>query len=569
MKILVCMKPVVEISSAELNDDYTLDRKRSGVAVNPADCSALEQALLIKETYRAEISVVTMGAKSAEEILKQVAALDTDRLVLISDESYPGSDTFVTANILKEAIDFLGPFDLIIMGRRAVDGETGHVGPQVAALLDTPCITNVTEVMIENGKEAVCERLLEGCRLKLSVPLPAVITVCGGSNRLRPASIAGYKRAKNACITHISNEQLLLPEESVGLSGSPTKVVRVSKPQTGARNGQFYYDSQNGAEAIIQAIHLHKTGGLIKKKRKPGEETYYGGKPAGLHGVCVFRKDRESLRAGEELIHHCLKCGCDTVKITVNDENVFDDLHEAVAISKCIKEIKLNTLIFPATVTGRAVGPMVAALNGLGITADCTELHYMEDGGMLQIRPAYGGTMLAEIKTKSLPQLATVRPGVYEFPGVGQNRDIKTVEVSVSTGNVRLMDRWETKNAALEDAKGIIAGGRGCGREGFAVLSSLAAELSFGLGASRSAVDEGYAPYEFQIGQTGVIVRPQIYIAFGISGSVQHLAGMKDSDYLIAVNTDKKAPIFDYADICIVADWKEIAELLMSEVKRI
>ena len=82
-------------------------------------------------------------------------------------------------------------------------------------------------------------------------------------------------------------------------------------------------------------------------------------------------------------------------------------------------------------------------------------------------------------------------------------------------------------------------------------------------------MDEGYAPYEFQIGQTGVTVRPQIYIAFGISGSVQHLAGMKDSDYLIAINTDKKAPIFDYADICIVADWKEIAKLLMSEVKRL
>lgn len=558
------MKQAAEIASAVLDDNYILDREKSSQTVNPADCAALEQALRVKEAYGAEISVVTMGAESAEDILKQVAALDVDRLALVSDRSFRGSDTLATANILKKVIDFLGPFDLILMGRRSVDGETGHVGPEVAAMLGIPCITNATDVDMSDDGEIICERLLEDCKLKLSVHLPAVVTMCGGVNRLRPANIAGLRRAKSVTVIRITNEQLLLPEDMVGLCGSPTIVTGVTKPDEKGRDGKFYYDPGSGAKAIAHAIRLFEAGELKNKEHEPIKYSIEG-KPSGLHGVCVFEKDKESLRGGEELIYNCLKIGCDTVKIVVRDENVFDDLQEAIEISKCIGAIGFDTLVFPATITGRAIGPMVAALNGLGITADCTEIRYMEDGSMIQIRPAFGEAVFAEIKTKTSPQIATVRPGVYELPDGGRNDGVKTIEVIVSPGIVRMISKAEMNSAGLADAKGIIAGGRACGKDGFAYLYRLADELGFALGASRAAVDEGNAPYELQIGQTGITVRPQMYIAFGISGSVQHLAGMRDSDFIIAVNTDKKAHIFDYADICVVADWKETAAALLAD----
>jgi electron transfer flavoprotein alpha subunit len=559
------MKQVAEAGSAELDNNYILNREKGAKAGNPADYAALEQALLIKDSHEAEIHVITMGAESAEEILRPIAALDVDKLFLVTDKLFRGSDTLATATILKKAIDILGPFDLIFMGRRAVDGETGHVGPEVAAMLGVPCITNVMNVTMLADEKIICERLLEDCKIKLSLHLPAVVTMCGGVNQLRPASIAGLKKAKDAKVIRLTNGHLMLPEEKVGLRGSPTMVTSVSKPVSKTREGRFFYDPESGAKAIDDAILLYTAGGLSKKRII---EPVAGSveKPPGLHGVCVFKKDKESLRAGEELIYNCLKNGCKTVRIVVNDENVYDDMNEAVEISEHIKKISLDTLVFPATVTGRAIAPMIAAINGLGITADCTEIHYMNDGGMIQIRPAFGEELLAEIRTKYAPQLATVRPYVYELPEDGLNNKVQSIEINISPGRIRMISKSEMSSTRLEDAKGIIAGGRACGKDGFAYLSRLSDKLGFALGASRSAVSEGYAPYELQIGQTGRTVRPQLYIAFGISGSVQHLAGMKDSDFIIAVNTDKKACIFDYANICIAADWKETAYALMTRI---
>jgi electron transfer flavoprotein alpha subunit len=416
------------------------------------------------------------------------------------------------------------------------------------------------------------------------------------------------KKAKAARILRVSNSHLLLPEDQIGLRGSPTSVVRILKSAEKGRRGEFYSDSLSGAEAIACIIRMYQAGVPEKKDRRRTETGYVvssvkddsgggrrtygetvsaGGlvgfwdadsarqksglrdpkKSAGLHGVCVFEKDKDSLRAGEELLYNCTKNGCEALRIVVRDAAVCDDLREAVEIAAFIRTLHLRSLAFPATITGRTIGPMVAALIGLGITADCTGLRYLEDGSVLQIRPAFGEAVLAEIKTKTFPQMFTVRPGVYALPEDERNHGLRTAEVLVTPGSrVRQILRSEMKNTGLLEARGIVAGGKACGKAGFGVLSELAEALGFALGGSRSAVAEGYVPYELQIGQTGVTVRPRIYLAFGISGAVQHMAGMRDSDFIVAVNTDRKARIFGFADICIAADWKDTAVALMQRV---
>jgi len=559
------MKQVAEIASAVMKDGYVLDREKSGHIMNPADCAALEQALLIKDVNEASITVMSMGTEYAESLLKQVAPFDIEQLILITDKSYGGSDTLATATILKRAIDLLGPFDLVLMGRKAIDGETGHVGPEVAALLGTTCITNVTKISTVDEKVVLCDRLLEDSRVELSVEMPTVITICGGVNRLRPASILGMRKAKSKEVIRLTNAQLMLEADEIGTEGSPTWVSKVVKMEDKPRQGIYYYDSVNGAKAIVDAILLYREGKLANKTGN-NHVRLAQKKPKGLHGVCVFMKDEESLKAGASLIAHCMGSGCDTVKIEVNDRNCYDDLQVALSISEILSEIHLSTLVFPGTVLGRSVGPMVAALKGLGITADCTEISYLEDGTMVQIRPAFGQEVLAEIRTKTSPQLASVRPYVYNISEKHSGKSVTTVEVTPSAGKVQLVSGAEIFNHRLEDATAIISGGKVCGSTGFALLSNMTGKLGFSIGASRSAVDEGYAPYEMQIGQTGRIVKPQLYIAFGLSGSVHHLAGMRNSGYIVAVNTDPKAKIFDYADICIVADWKETAQAVMDKL---
>jgi electron transfer flavoprotein alpha subunit len=209
-----------------------------------------------------------------------------------------------------------------------------------------------------------------------------------------------------------------------------------------------------------------------------------------------------------------------------------------------------RAVLMAATVFGRSSAPQAAALLGTGLTADCTDLEIRGEE-LIQIRPAFSGGLLAEIAgTGSLPQMATVRPGVFPLPPRGEERGGELISLlpELEADPFILIGRSSADaGAALADAAVILAGGMGAGREGFALMAEIAAKTGCALGASRSAVNAGFAPYAMQVGQTGRTVRPKLYIACGISGEIQHLAGMSSAECIIAVNTDRKAPIFDYA----------------------
>lgn len=250
-----------------------------------------------------------------------------------------------------------------------------------------------------------------------------------------------------------------------------------------------------------------------------------------------------------------------------------DDCAQGTHIAEALRHIAPDAALFPATVRGRFLSAWVAARLSTGLTADCTGLSVTPDGLLLQTRPAYGGNLLADILCRHRrPQLASVRPGVFPLPDMDASllasyplpSVIDLMPASAPALLTRVSFVPGEGGPSLANARVIVAGGRGVGGpEGFALLARLAILLGGAVAASRGAVDAGYAPYRLQVGQTGVTVRPSLYLMFGISGMVQHLVGMSGAGTVVAINRDPSAPIFDHADYGIVGDWQAAVEAMI------
>ena len=240
-------------------------------------------------------------------------------------------------------------------------------------------------------------------------------------------------------------------------------------------------------------------------------------------------------------------------------------------------ERKPGILFVGATFIGRDLGPRIAARLSTGLTADCTSIDVeVENGDLLATRPAFGGNLMATIACPDhRPQMATVRPGVFEAVTTdASNCKIEKVNVNLADSDVRTKVIETVKTAKdiidISEAKIIVAGGRGVGsKENFAMLQELADVLGGVVAGSRAAVEKGWIENAYQVGQTGKTVKPTIYIACGISGAIQHVAGMQDSEVIIAINKDETAPIMSVADYGIVGDVKKVLPELIAQAKAI
>ncbi len=248
------------------------------------------------------------------------------------------------------------------------------------------------------------------------------------------------------------------------------------------------------------------------------------------------------------------------------------------AMEYLIKKYGPTTLLIGATSYGRDLGPRISCRLKSGLTADCTSLAINEETGIMEwTRPAFGGNLMATIICPNgKPQIGTIRPGVFKKsapidaePEVIRE-DYHVAPEQIRTKLLEVIAEAATEIVDLEGAEIIVAGGRGVGGpEGFAVLKELADVLGGTVGASRAAVDSGWIPYAHQVGQTGKTVAPKLYIACGISGAIQHLAGMSGSDYIVAINKDEEAPIFEVANYGIVGNLFEVLPALTAEIKKL
>lgn len=267
----------------------------------------------------------------------------------------------------------------------------------------------------------------------------------------------------------------------------------------------------------------------------------------------------------------CLAAGADRAALLPLDP---DDCAQGDLAAAALARLAPDSVLFPATVRGRFLSGWAAARLGTGLTADCTALGVTEDGLLLQSRPAFGGNLTADILCREKrPQMASVRPGVFPMPeptGDAPAAPAQRLNVQPLCAYLTHEGFTPAQNAvSLQDAQVIVAGGKGVGsKRGFDKLFRLASLLGGAVGATRSAVDAGYIGYAHQIGQTGVTVRPRLYIVFGASGAIQHTVGMSAAKTVIAVNRDRLAPIFRCADYGVAADWEETADVMISTLSK-
>lgn len=245
------------------------------------------------------------------------------------------------------------------------------------------------------------------------------------------------------------------------------------------------------------------------------------------------------------------------------------------AICELANAKKPNIIFIGATFIGRDLGPRVAARLETGLTADCTSLDVdVESGDLLATRPAFGGNLMATIVCPDhRPQMATVRPGVFEKLPLGENdATVENVEIKFNSNDIRTkiveIIKEHKDIVDISEANVLVAGGRGIGsEENFKMLKELAEVMNGSIAASRAAVEKGWVDKDYQVGQTGKTVRPNIYVACGISGAIQHAAGMQDSDMIIAINKDANAPIMKIADYAIVGDVNKVVPEFIAQLK--
>ena len=310
------------------------------------------------------------------------------------------------------------------------------------------------------------------------------------------------------------------------------------------------------------------------------------------HALELVSKARElAEKLGEQtvavLIGHNVKGNSDALihqgadKVYVVDAEVFGKYTTdafSTALSQLVQEHKPGTLLLAANTTGRDLAPRVAARLGVGLSADCTGLDINDGGVLVQTRPAFGGKVLCEIVTSEVrPQMATVRPNVFKpgDPDTSRTGEVEEVVIDVGADKIRTEVLEHVKEVSegmicVDEADVVVCSGRGIKEpENLEMPTKLAELLGAAVGGSRPIVDLGWLPPTQQVGQSGRTITPRLYFALGISGAIQHLAGIRGSELVIAINKDPDAPIFEDSDFGIVGDIFEVVPELIKEIERV
>lgn len=602
--VLVKQVPDVRAGNVGTRSDGTIDRANAPAITNPADLHAVEAALSIAD----EVIALSMGPERAEAAIREAIAMGANSGVLLSDRAFAGSDTWATANALAAAIQRLGPVDLVLAGVSALDGETGHVGPQVAQRLGWHQVTGC-EAIGFHGEKLMLRRVVEGGYENVATPLPAVITISETGFLPRYPTLPGRRRADTAEVPVWTLEDLGLDKSLVGLESSPTKVAHmemVPLPRVSCQlvGEDFGYDDL--VAELERRRHLdvpvaHPVPAVTLGEAAPsddGEGVWVVGEtrrgelaPVTTELLSKAVEIGDALGTGvavvllgsglDDAIAEAARFGADLV--LVGDHEGLSNYRgepESRLITAAIQANSPDIVLFGATTTGRALAPRVAAMLDTGIAADCTDLYVgdWERRGRVfnsilhQVRPAMAGGVLATcICPERRPQIATVRPGV--FPPVTNAKAVNRVDLDVMVTEAdeeyEILGRdLRTAGVSLSEAEVIVAGGAGCSQETWHLIEDLAGQLEGKVAASRAAVEAGLAPRSAQVGQTGTTVRPSLYVAIGISGALQHVVGMKGAATILAINRDPKAAIFRFAHLGVVGDVSDVLPQLTQALKR-
>ena len=521
--------------------------------------------------------------------------------------------------------DSKDPF-IILAGRQTSDGDTAHVPSQVAENMGIPQATFVESVKSEGTSSVIAKRIIEGGYQMMKLPMPCVISLTPTGIPPRKPSLSGAIKARNLKITTFGIDDIGLGTEKIGISGSPTIVAKVVN-MVSERPPIILSEGHNEVSLVNSLIaNLKKGGNILEKKeaaaKKESERPDFPEKDfrKGASGIITWaeitngniaRPSLELLTPArnlatqlgngtkvmtlmigkniQSLAQTLIEHGSDEVICVENDRlEEYLVLPFASIFAQVIKERNPEIALFAATTSGRELAPRIGMRTSSGVTADCTGLEigeYVDRKNKVIItpilesrRPTYGESKLATILGFVCPQVSTARAGTFEVPKRAEGR------AGIVSGFKPVLDEKDFVVEIVKTVRGggglqnlfeadiIVSGGRGTTNDSLGLIRTLAEALKEqGVNAewacSRPVVDEGVTEYARQVGQTGKTVRPKVYIAVGISGAIQHIAGMKESGKVIAINHNPKASIFNNADFGIVGDYQDILPELIERVK--
>jgi electron transfer flavoprotein alpha subunit len=521
--------------------------------------------------------------------------------------------------------DSKDPF-IILAGRQTSDGDTAHVPSQVAESIGIPQATFVETIKTDGTGNVIAKRIIEGGYQMMKLPMPCVISLTPTGIPPRKPSLSGAIKARNLKITTFGITDIGLGTEKIGIDGSPTIVAKVVNIVS-ERPPIIMSEGHHEASLVDSLIANFKTGGNVFGKReaevkKEAERPDFPVKDFrnGASGILTWAEvvngkiSRPSLELltparklatqlgdhtkvmtlmiGKEvqsLAQTLIEHGSDEVIVVENERlKEYLVLPFSSIFAQVIQERKPEIALFAATTSGRELAPRIGMKTNSGVTADCTGLEigeYIDKKEKViyspileSRRPTYGESKLATILGFVCPQVSTARAGTFEVPARIEGR-----QGIVSRFNPVLSDkdfvveilntvRGEGGLQNLFVADIIISGGRGTTNDNLGLIKALADALTEkGVNAewacSRPVVDEGVVEYARQVGQTGKTIRPKVYVAVGISGAIQHIAGMKEAGKVIAIDHNPKAHIFHHADFGILGEYQDILPELIERVK--
>jgi len=605
MNIAVCIKWVPVVSRMKF-DAETRRIVREGVPseVNNWDIVAVQRATELRAEFGGTVTAITMGPPQARDGLVRCIAQGADQALHINDRALAGSDTLATSRVLAAALR-REPYDLVLFGNFSVDAETGQVGPEVAEMLGLPQITGASKLDAIDATTVRVERNLDDSVEVLEMTLPAIVTVADG---VAADTFPGRERltaAKERDIPELSVADLGLTPADVGADGSPTWVSEI-RIQESSREPLIIGEVPI-EDAAAQVVALLKERGLLDPAlRAPRELTPAPAvtRPAVGQGVWVVAElgpsgprpvTYELLAAAQpvaaaisghvaalvigppgisgavaDLVAH----GADAVLIA-EDDRVAEYSTDAYAATlvRAIEHDAPYAVLLPSTPNGRDLAARVAARLGLGLTGDCVGLEVDAEGRLAQLKPAFGGNIVAPIYSKTLPNMATVRPGILEAfaptttrSGASHQIDVPQSEERVRRVEVRPVD--VTDVADLDAAWSIIGVGMGVGSDGMSELDPLRDLLDARYVVTRDVADAGWMPRQLQVGLTGRSVAPNLYIGVALRGDYNHMVGLQRAGLLVVVNNNRRASIFrGGVDVAVLADWHEFIPALTAVLR--
>jgi electron transfer flavoprotein alpha subunit len=610
MKVVVLVKQVPLVTDLKFDPETkTLIREGVPNVINPYDRYAIVESVKLKKAHGGEAVAVTMGPPQAREAMVEALALGCDRAVHIVDRAFAGSDTLATARALSLFLKKEG-YDLIFCGKYSVDAETGQVGPEVAELLDIPQITGVTKLEVsEGGRHLRATRGTDEGQEVIECDLPALLTAEERLNRPGPTPPAALEAARSQPVEVLTASELAEDHSVFGVAGSPTWVSEIYSVATARQPvmldassvddvvrtlteqllAQGLFGSWQGAREIPR-VKARQAGARPDRAVWVVAEVL-GGK---LHsatyellGKSVEVADRlqgdvVGVLIGSDDSDHAAALtayGADRVLFLEEPQlATFSPEGYANALARAIEECQPYVVLIPATVKGRDFAPRVAARLQLGLTGDAIGLEVNDEDLLVQLKPAFGGNIVAPILSKTFPQMATVRAGMLEAmqPDWSRQPHIQRLELPdigpIRTNTVQTTQEVDTTALSLEDADIVVAVGTGLGRrDNLKLARDLADVLGAAIGATRRVTDAGWLPRQHQIGLTGKAVAPQLYFALGIRGVMNHVIGIQRAQTIVAMNKDPEAPIFQFANYGIVGDCLQILPALtqaLAEAKR-